>query len=494
MNEHHGNDGPGGLGEAAERWYSVSKRSIASFRFPYPNIDNNHDYKYNHNKNCEDAVSPLSLFRHDHDPNSHITVSGAQILAMVTDTDTIAKPPPTSITMATTASAHRPSSSSSSSSPSVVMRLAQLFYPTHTFHEWLFKQVNRQYWDTLSNQKSFFDWARSQLEKKSGSAASPATTTATTTNDGDDDDGELSWWYNVTAQDLDEYGGRSLIETRYHGSLHAALSAVYPHHSWRPWKFRHVSSGVWKHLPHQRAVFDEMLPLLLNQSLSLTTTPISMDRWYEVTLSQIRNMSKSSSLSSPPSGRRGGRRVSQSTSQSSPTAQAVLSILSGHYNNSLSSALITIYPQHAWQPWRFTQVPLGYWNNMENQRAFFEWLRGELHIHSYEDWYHVSAAQVAAVKGGKHLISRLYAGSLPTALSRVYPDVKWDMWRFKRLPKRMWDNNPQHLTDYFHWLEEQLNITEKDQWYQHTVTELYRLGIGQPSVRCLVLIFTTAAR
>src|SRR5689334_11764989 len=55
-----------------------------------------------------------------------------------------------------------------------------------------------------------------------------------------------------------------------------------------------------------------------------------------------------------------------------------LSLLREYYNNSLSQALQTLYPEHNWLPWRFWQAPKGCWENKRNQKQFFDWLGEQL--------------------------------------------------------------------------------------------------------------------
>src|SRR5690348_16261120 len=49
-------------------------------------------------------------------------------------------------------------------------------------------------------------------------------------------------------------------------------------------------------------------------------------------------------------------------------------IISTFYNNSPGKALHILYPEHKWQLWKFSKVPLDYWKDTANQTSFFEWL------------------------------------------------------------------------------------------------------------------------
>jgi hypothetical protein len=132
-------------------------------------------------------------------------------------------------------------------------------------------------------------------------------------------------------------------------------------------------------------------------------------------------------------------------------------------------------------------VSPGFWDSLDNQRAFFSWLETQLNIASPDDWYRYDAAVVAG-KGGRRLLSQYYAGSLPKALATVYPAVNWEVWRFRRLPKRIWQD-PSLVVAYFSWVYKQLGMSSLADWYQISTLELYRRGLAQSSVRDFFLLF-----
>ena len=52
--------------------------------------------------------------------------------------------------------------------------------------------------------------------------------------------------------------------------------------------------------------------------------------------------------------------------------------------------LKSIYPEYDWLPWKFKQVPKGYWDDIANHHKFIEWASKELQIKDKRDWYNVS--------------------------------------------------------------------------------------------------------
>ncbi len=67
------------------------------------------------------------------------------------------------------------------------------------------------------------------------------------------------------------------------------------------------------------------------------------------------------------------------------------------YEGSLIKALITVYPEHNWKEWRFTNVPRNYWKDINHQRKYLDWLGNELQIHKYENWYDVNISGIGTL-------------------------------------------------------------------------------------------------
>src|SRR5690349_6915619 len=54
------------------------------------------------------------------------------------------------------------------------------------------------------------------------------------------------------------------------------------------------------------------------------------------------------------------------------------------YNNSPLNALQSVFPEHNWIPWKFGQVPQGFWEKRENQLEYFSWLGEQLGYRSMD--------------------------------------------------------------------------------------------------------------
>jgi hypothetical protein len=83
-------------------------------------------------------------------------------------------------------------------------------------------------------------------------------------------------------------------------------------------------------------------------------------------------------------------------------------------------ALNTVYyPEHQWTQVRSNnhKVPLGYWNDINNQRAFFDKMASLLNVQKEDDWYSVSVKSV--IQHGGSFIKRHYNGSIIRGESAV---------------------------------------------------------------------------
>lgn len=115
------------------------------------------------------------------------------------------------------------------SSPSeIVMNLI----PNHEWLRWKFKNTRKGWWEVRENQLAFTEWFKHKLlfpdqpERKVSMYEG------------------LEVFYNVTIDEFNAHGGRSLIKL-YNDSFIKAITTLYDKHHWLPWKFRTVPRGFW---------------------------------------------------------------------------------------------------------------------------------------------------------------------------------------------------------------------------------------------------------
>jgi hypothetical protein len=200
----------------------------------------------------------------------------------------------------------------------------------------------------------------------------------------------------------------------YAGSLPKALRAIYPTHTWVEWKFMHVTKGFWQNKANRKLYFDEIGKELGVKELA---------DWYTF---QTEDLSKFGGLSQWSSFIHHYFTIHQ---QLTSFVRAGNGLLSNFYGDSLPAALSDVYPDHEWQPWRFSVAPSSYWrtiagsNDPEKIRGFVEELGKQLGVASLEQWYRVSPAQVRASGGSFGLKS---IGGLRKALRVAYPGHEWE--------------------------------------------------------------------
>ena len=60
------------------------------------------------------------------------------------------------------------------------------------------------------------------------------------------------------------------------------------------------------------------------------------------------------------------------------------------YRYSVSSAVLSLFPELNLLPWKFTRVPTKFWTDLNNQKTYLKWLQNELKYSTMEDWYSIT--------------------------------------------------------------------------------------------------------
>lgn len=132
------------------------------------------------------------------------------------------------------------------------------------------------------------------------------------------------------------------------------------------------------------------------------------------------------------------------------------------YYNSLCKALMKLYPDYEWLPWKFKNgPPKGYWDHEDHRKLFFNWLGKQLNFQSLEDYYKLNHEIIEQYGGSKLL--RLFGDSFMAALQSTYPHIEWLTWRFNKVPTGFWDVIS-NQRNYLEWLGKQLGYKKLDDW------------------------------
>jgi hypothetical protein len=211
-------------------------------------------------------------------------------------------------------------------------------------------------------------------------------------------------------------------EVPFRKAMHT-LKKLHPQLNREPLKHARVRNGHWKDKGTQRDALEK---------LGIRLGVKQLDDWYSV---------------------------------DADTVRSELSFIYRYYNNSLYTALKELYPQHEWNPLKFSYVPLGYWRDTSAQRDALEKLGINLGVKQLDDWYSVDAD---TVRSELSFISIYHNGSLFNALKELYPLHGWDPLKFSKTPKGYWHKpaTVQHFHDLFRTWKEQHHIERLKDWYQ----------------------------
>eukprot|EP01121_Diplochlamys_sp_Union-15-3_P002651 TRINITY_DN12375_c0_g1_i1.p1 TRINITY_DN12375_c0_g1~~TRINITY_DN12375_c0_g1_i1.p1 ORF type:complete len:296 (+),score=41.07 TRINITY_DN12375_c0_g1_i1:62-889(+) len=112
--------------------------------------------------------------------------------------------------------------------------------------------------------------------------------------------------------------------------------------------------------------------------------------------------------------------------------------------------------------WKFSKIPKGFWQDVDNQKKFFLWLGKKLNYQRYEDWYNLHHDDVKNNGGGSLLT--LYDGSPIKAVVNIYPEFKWKIWKFKRVTNDLL--TPSYNKKLIEDVGQALGILKLDDWYR----------------------------
>lgn len=241
---------------------------------------------------------------------------------------------------------------------------------------------------------------------------------------------KLEDWYDVKLADAQLLFGPVL--DKYDGSLLVALQQLYPEFSWKFWKFSHLPKTHWHDTNRQREFVE-----WLNGELGINT----LDDWYMVDLRDVMKMGGST-------------------------------LINSYYGGSLVKMLMALYPQHKWQLWRFEKPPSGFWDDVQNQKHFFEWLGQYLGIKSPDEWLNVDTITIANHGGAKLL--KLYGNSLSKALHTLFPHFPWKQ-NDTTTVNGFW-HDMHHQRNYFKWLGEKLGVNKLEDWYNVKTLDVHHQG------------------
>lgn len=137
-----------------------------------------------------------------------------------------------------------------------------------------------------------------------------------------------------------------------------------------------------------------------------------------------------------------------------------------------------LFPDYHWISWKFPKVRPGFWNELPNQRKYCDWLFEQLQIKSFDDFCKVTISQLLSNYGWG--VANIYSNSISKLLINVYPEYKWEVWKFRKLPNETIQQeislSDKILKNYIDYLSQKLKIEKLEDWYRVSVIQLERCG------------------
>ncbi len=107
-------------------------------------------------------------------------------------------------------------------------------------------------------------------------------------------------------------------------------------------------------------------------------------------------------------------------------------------------------------------VPRHFWEDVANRRDYLLWLGHKLRFRCMEDWYRLTAKDVAENRGSRLL--RYWQSSAIEAVKECFPQYDWKEWLFPHAPAGFWEQRS-NCRRYLDWLGAKLGYRCLDDWY-----------------------------
>ncbi len=236
----------------------------------------------------------------------------------------------------------------------------------YQFIPWKFNPVPGDFWNDFNNHKWYMDWLFKELNYKT-----------------------IEDWYNISRDIINKKHGGGLLPNKYNHSPILMVKTIYPDYEWIEWKFKNTCKNFWKEKENKRKYMDWLFKELNYKN---------MEDWYNINYYIIRD-------------NYGARILS-------------------YYENSPRLLLEDIYPEYEWIPWKFFMISINYWDSIENQRKYMDWLFKQLEYKNMEDWYKVNRGDFKNHCGYGLLTLKKYNTNISKLLTTIYYDYDWDINKF----------------------------------------------------------------
>jgi hypothetical protein len=355
-------------------------------------------------------------------------------------------------------------------------------YPDYEWIPWKFNQVPINYWNEFKNHRFYMDWLYKELKYET-----------------------IENWYNLTGDILESNYGSSILQ-KYNYSIYDMISKIYPENIWHQWNFKGIPDSYWEEeinrINYKNWLFKKLNLnepegwYQLNRDIVEDNKGYGFIRYYENFENCYRSFYPDYNwipwkFSRVPNGYwefKENRRkymdwlfkdlrytkledfYSLKTEIISSTGgEGMLQLF---YNRSIRNCIINLYPEKEWIHWKFNRVQEGFWNDINNQKEYMDWLFKELGYTKLEDWYNLTQEHLRYNDGHGLLGLQILGESfIPTLLNTLYPEYKFLQWKFISVGPKFW-NDINNQKTYMVWLFKELGYTKIEDWYKITQDDI----------------------
>tara|TARA_B100000035_G_scaffold285668_1_gene269411 strand:+ start:4310 stop:5911 length:1602 start_codon:yes stop_codon:yes gene_type:complete len=311
-------------------------------------------------------------------------------------------------------------------------------YPRYDFIPWLFKKIDKNYWENFENHKKAATWLGEKLRYKN-----------------------MNDWYKITNKNFKNNGLNELLKNYYNHSSIIFVKKIFQEKVWFEPKFNRTTNNYWTNYNNRiegilyylkenniTNIYDingidignsylsglcskyysgkyanmfiellpdkNLLPWKFNMNNCWNDDNICKsylkwlgeilgynveEDWYNINLDYFNN-------------NYGGG-------------------LTSKFNNS-PSKIIMKYIDYEWLEWKFKPVPSGFWTDLNNQRKWLTKLGEENRFKNYEDYYKISSSIIEYYRGNS-LLYNYYNGSPSKLVMTIFKnDFDWDKNKFMK--------------------------------------------------------------
>eukprot|EP00026_Physarum_polycephalum_P008209 Phypoly_transcript_08288.p1 GENE.Phypoly_transcript_08288~~Phypoly_transcript_08288.p1 ORF type:complete len:377 (+),score=65.39 Phypoly_transcript_08288:81-1133(+) len=202
-------------------------------------------------------------------------------------------------------------------------------------------------------------------------------------------------WYKVSAGSILDTKGSDAVLKYYDGNFGKALLQLFPEIGINLKRFISPPKKRWRDPEARRKFF-------IDVAKHFSFNPLVPEPWYEMTHDKIIKFKSSRSIL-------------------------------WHYGGSLVKALLDLFPDVPFDVRKFGHTPYGFWKEEKNRRDFFLRFAEEESFSPFlsGNWYPL-VDKISKLKGVNSVLHH-HGGSIPNALSQLFPEVQFDESQFATL-------------------------------------------------------------